>query len=140
MDVLHLCGKGNLDKELLNLKGYCQKEFLSEEMSDALAVADIVLSRAGSNTLSELLALQKPMLLVPYPLGASRGDQIQNAKSYAAQGLARVLMQEDMTAQTMTDGLLSLLKEKDVLLKALAEYPVKDGTDAVLKLIEEARK
>lgn len=140
MDVLHLCGKGNLDKELLNLKGYCQKEFLSEEMSDALAVADIVLSRAGSNTLSELLALQKPMLLVPYPLGASRGDQIQNAKSYAAQGLARVLMQEDMTAQTMTDGLLSLLKEKDVLLKALAECPVKDGTDAVLKLIEEARK
>ena len=140
MDVLHLCGKGNLDKALLNLKGYCQKEFLSEEMPDALAVADIVLSRAGSNTLSELLALQKPMLLVPYPLGASRGDQIENAKSYAAQGLARVLMQEDMTARTMTDGLLKLLNERDVLLKALAEYPVKDGTDAVLKLIQEAQK
>lgn len=140
MDVLHLCGKGNLDKALLNLKGYCQKEFLSEEMPDALAVADIVLSRAGSNTLSELLALQKPMLLVPYPLGASRGDQIENARSYAAQGLARVLMQEDMTARTMTDGLLKLLNEKDALLKALADYPVKDGTDAVLKLIEEVEK
>ena len=140
MDVLHLCGKGNLDESLKDLKGYCQKEFLSEEMPDALAVADIVLSRAGSNTLSELLALQKPMLLVPYPLGASRGDQIQNAKSYAAQGLARVLMQEDMTAQSMTDGLLKLLEEKDTLLKTLADYPVKDGTDAVLRLIEEARK
>ncbi|MBR5545354.1 MAG: undecaprenyldiphospho-muramoylpentapeptide beta-N-acetylglucosaminyltransferase [Clostridia bacterium] len=140
MDVLHLCGKGNLDDSLKDLKGYCQKEFLSEEMPDALAVADIVLSRAGSNTLSELLALQKPMLLVPYPLGASRGDQIQNAKSYAAQGLARVLMQEDMTAQSMTDGLLKLLEEKDPLLKTLADYPVKDGTDAVLRLIEEARK
>jgi len=140
MDILHLCGKGNLDKSLLDTKGYCQKEFLSEEMPDALAVADIVLSRAGSNTLSELLALQKPMLLVPYPLGASRGDQIQNAKSYAAQGLARVLMQEDMTAQTMTDGLLKLLNEKDVLLKTLADYPVKDGTDAVLAEIEKAQK
>ena len=140
MDVLHLCGKGNLDESLKDTKGYCQKEFLSEEMPDALAVADIVLSRAGSNTLSELLALQKPMLLVPYPLGASRGDQIENAKSYAAQGLACVLMQEDMTAQTMTEGLLSLLEEKAVLLKALSEYPVKDGTDAVLREIENAQK
>ena len=85
-DVLHLCGKGNLDESLMGMKGYCQKEFLSDEMPDALAVADVVLSRAGSNTLSELLALHKPMLLVPYPLGASRGDQIENAKSYACRG------------------------------------------------------
>lgn len=84
--MLHLCGKGNLDESLMGTKGYCQKEFLSDEMPDALAVADVVLSRAGSNTLSELLALHKPMLLVPYPLGASRGDQVENAKSYARQG------------------------------------------------------
>ena len=50
-DVLHLCGKGNLDESLMGMKGYCQKEFLSDEMPDALAVADVVLSRAGSNTL-----------------------------------------------------------------------------------------
>ena len=110
------------------------------EMPDALAVADVVLSRAGSNTLSELLALHKPMLLVPYPLGASRGDQIENAKSYARQGLARVLMQEDMTARTLTDALFKLLDERAELLAALEAYPVKDGTQAVLELIEDARK
>ena len=140
MDVLHLCGKGNLDESLMNTPGYCQKEFLSEEMPDALAVADLVLSRAGSNTLSELLVLHKPMLLVPYPLGASRGDQIENARSYARQGLARVLMQEDMTPETMTEGLLRLLEEKDELKKVLEGYPVQDGTEPVLKLIEEAQK
>lgn len=140
MDVLHLCGKGNLDDGLKDTKGYCQLEFLSAEMPDALAVADIVLSRAGSNTLSELLALQKPMLLVPYPLGASRGDQIENAKSYQKQGLARVLFQEDMTPETMRDGLLNLLRDRQTLLNALADYPVKDGTDAVLGLIEEVQK
>jgi len=140
MDVLHLCGKGNLDESLMDTKGYCQKEFLSAEMPDALAVADIVLSRAGSNTLSELLALHKPMLLVPYPLGASRGDQIENAKSYQKQGLARVLFQENMTPETLRDALLKLLEEKQVLLKALEDYPVKDGTDAVLALIEEVQK
>lgn len=140
MDVLHLCGKGNLDEGLKDTPGYCQKEFLSAEMPDALAVADLVLSRAGSNTLSELLALHKPMLLVPYPLGASRGDQIENARSYQRQGLARVLMQEDMTPRTMTDALLKLLAERDEMLKALEAYPVQDGTAAVLKLIEEAQK
>ena len=140
MDVLHLCGKGNLDESLASTPGYCQKEFLSEEMTDALAVADIVLSRAGSNTLSELLALHKPMLLVPYPLGASRGDQIENAKSYAREGLARVLMQEDMTPDTMTEGLLNLLAEKDELKARLEAYPVQDGTDAVLNLIQNAQK
>ena len=124
----------------MGMKGYCQKEFLSDEMPDALAVADVVLSRAGSNTLSELLALHKPMLLVPYPLGASRGDQIENAKSYARQGLARVLMQEDMTARTLTDSLFKLLDERAELLAALEAYPVKDGTQAVLELIEDARK
>ena len=140
MDVLHLCGKGNLDESLKDLPGYCQKEFLSAEMPDALAVADIVLSRAGSNTLSELLALHKPMLLVPYPLGASRGDQIENAKSYQRQGLAHVLMQEDMTPETLTQSLLELLSQRQELARTLEAYPVKDGTDAVLELIELAQK
>ncbi len=139
-DVLHLCGKGNLDESLLGLKGYCQKEFLSDEMPDALAVADVVLSRAGSNTLSELLALHKPMLLVPYPREASRGDQIENARSYARQGLARVLMQEDMTPRALTDALFGLLDDRAAMLKALEDYPAKDGTEAVLQLIEDARR
>ena len=139
MDVIHLCGKGNLSEEWKNTAGYTQMEFASAEMPDLLAAADIVLSRAGSNTLSELLALHKPMLLVPYPMGASRGDQIENAKSYAAQGLARVLMQEDMTPETLTRALFSLLSEKDTLRETLEHCPVKEGTDAVLKLIEDAQ-
>lgn len=140
MDVLHLCGKGNLDDGLKDLPGYCQKEFLSAEMPDALAVADLVLSRAGSNTLSELLALRKPMLLVPYPLGASRGDQIENAKSYQRQGLARVLPQEDMNPDSLAAALLDLLRDRKELEAALDRYPVKDGTEKVLELIEEVQK
>ena len=89
MDILHLCGSGNLDESLRNTVGYTQIEFLKDEMPDAYAVADIVLSRAGSNTLAELLALRKPMLLVPYPLSASRGDQIKNAENYCSQGFCQ---------------------------------------------------
>lgn len=140
MDVLHLCGKGNLVHSMEGMKGYCQKEFLGPELPDVLAAADIVLSRAGSNTLSELLALHKPMLLVPYPLGASRGDQILNAACYEKQGLARVLPQESMTASTLADALLLLLNERSKLITALESYPVKEGTDAVLALIEEVQR
>jgi UDP-N-acetylglucosamine--N-acetylmuramyl-(pentapeptide) pyrophosphoryl-undecaprenol N-acetylglucosamine transferase len=140
MDVLHLCGKGNLDPALAETPGYCQLEFLGDELPDALAAADIVLSRAGSNTLSELLALQKPMLLVPYPLSASRGDQIKNAESFRRQGFARVLPQEKMNRDTLTAALLSLLNDREELRVALAACPVKDGTDAVMELIEAVQR
>ena len=140
MDVLHLCGKGNLAPELEGLAGYCQLEFLGDDMADALAAADIVLSRAGSNTLSELLALAKPMLLVPYPLSASRGDQIRNAESYACQGLAHVLLQESMTPDTLTAAIGNLLAQKDALRATMEAYPLKDGTDAMLRMIEEVQQ
>lgn len=139
MDVLHLCGKGNLDAALEGTKGYKQLEFLSDEMPDAFACADLVLSRAGSNTLCELLALGKPMLLVPYPLGAGRGDQIENAESFEKRGLARVLKQEDMNRESLSKALIELLDGKDELAARVKAYPVKDGTDAVLCLIEQAR-
>ena len=59
MDVLHLCGKGNLDENLENTPGYFQTEFLSGSLPDALACADLVLSRAGANALCEFAALKK---------------------------------------------------------------------------------
>ena len=80
-DVAHICGKGNLAASLEGTPGYTQLEFISAELPDVLAAADLVLSRAGSNALMEFQALAKPLLLVPYPKGASRGDQILNAQS-----------------------------------------------------------
>ena len=139
MDVLHLCGRGNLDENLKATPGYCQLEFLGDEMPDALAAADIVLSRAGSNTLSELLALGKPMLLVPYPLGASRGDQIKNAASFEKQGLAKVLDQEALTPATLAEALNGLLWDKDTLKAAMENCPVQNGSDAVFRLIENVQ-
>jgi len=140
VDVLHLCGKGNLDVSLEGLEGYCQKEYLGAELPDALAAADIVLSRAGSNTLSELLHLRKPMLLVPYPLEASRGDQVLNAEYFQRNGIAHVLPQNEMNAQTLADALFILLDHRDELDSAMARYPAREGTAAVLGLIHEVQE
>ena len=68
--VLHICGNGNLDDLYERTPGYVQVEYLNEEMADALTMADVVVSRAGSNSICELLALRKPTLLIPYPTEA----------------------------------------------------------------------
>ena len=140
MDVVHLTGKGNLDESLTALQGYRQFEFLSDELPDALACADLILSRAGSNAICEFQALKKPMLLVPYPKGASRGDQILNAESFRQRGLCHVLLQENMTADTLYDAILALDRDREGLIRRLTDAPPADGTEAVLRLIHEIEK
>ncbi|MFP3441098.1 glycosyltransferase, partial [Pantoea sp. SIMBA_133] len=63
-DILHLTGKGQVD-ESLQMKGYKQFEYVTDELPDLLAMADLIVSRAGSNSIFEFLALKKPMLLIP---------------------------------------------------------------------------
>ena len=136
-DVVHICGKGNLDAALEGKPGYTQLEFVSAELPEIFACADLVLSRAGSNALMEFQALARPLLLVPYPKGASRGDQILNAQSLEKRGLCRVLLQENMTAATLTEALLSTWADQEQLTAAVKAAPPADGTMRVLEMIEE---
>jgi UDP-N-acetylglucosamine--N-acetylmuramyl-(pentapeptide) pyrophosphoryl-undecaprenol N-acetylglucosamine transferase len=136
MNVLHLCGKGHLDEALADTPGYYQTEFLSDELPHALAAADYILSRAGATAICEFLALKKPMLLIPLPLGSSRGDQIENAKSLAARGLAQVLPQEQMTPENLSQALTQLMENADELKKALEDAPQADGSEAIFNMIQ----
>ncbi|MBP3636002.1 MAG: undecaprenyldiphospho-muramoylpentapeptide beta-N-acetylglucosaminyltransferase [Clostridia bacterium] len=139
-DVAHICGKGNLDDSLTGTPGYNQVEFLDADLPDALACADLVLSRAGANALCEFQALCKPLLLVPYPKGASRGDQILNAHSLEKRGLCRVLLQENMTADSLTAALNQTWADREQLIAAVKAAPPADGTQRVLEMIEEVQK
>ena len=65
-------------------------------------MADVIVSRAGANALCEILALRKPALLIPYPKAASRGDQLANAAAFEKRGLCRVLLQENLSAETLS--------------------------------------
>ena len=138
-NIAHLCGKGNLDATLEGTASYCQVEFMDADLPHALAAADLVLSRAGANALCEFQALQKPQLLVPYPKGASRGDQILNAGSYEKRGLCKVLLQENMTADALTVALRETWAAKDALVAAMKAAPPADGTLRVLEMIEEVQ-
>ncbi len=138
--VFHLCGKGNLEPSLEDHPNYRQMEYLSDDLPHALAATDLILSRAGSNAICEFHALKKPMLLVPYPKGASRGDQILNAQSLENRGLCQVLLQEDLTRESLVKALRRLYASRDALEKAMAEHPATEGTGAVLKLIAQYEK
>ena len=139
-DLCHICGKGNLEPALEGTQGYRQLEFADKELPDLLATADLVLSRAGSNALCEFQALGKPMLLVPYPKGASRGDQILNAQSLEKRGLCRVLLQEQLTRASLVAALERLWADREQWTAALRDAPPADGTKRVLEMIEEVQR
>lgn len=137
-DVLHICGKGNLAPELVSMPGYCQFEYLTDDLPDAFACADIVLSRAGANALSELLALKKPALLIPYHSG--RGDQVLNANSLKARGLAHVMLQRDLTAESLPPALQALWEDRKMLTQRMNALPSADGRQAVMAQIHKYAK
>lgn len=139
-DIIHICGKGNVDETLADRPGYRQMEYASDELPDIFAACDLMLSRAGANALSEILALRKPVLLVPYPLTASRGDQVANAASFAQRGLAKVLPQEELTPETLIRALMQLWDSRDALTDAMSREPYLSGTQHVIELIEAAAK
>lgn len=133
--VLHLCGNGNIAAEFECVPGYVQTEYLNEGMADALACADVVVSRAGSNSICELLALRKPALLIPYPTGASRGDQEVNAASFERRGFSRVLEQRDMTAETLHRRIIEVYRDRGELIEAMNREPHESADQRIIEQI-----
>ncbi|MDO5110790.1 MAG: undecaprenyldiphospho-muramoylpentapeptide beta-N-acetylglucosaminyltransferase [Clostridia bacterium] len=136
-DVIHLCGRGKVD-DAAACAGYRQYEYVTKELPDLFACADVVLSRAGANAVFELLALCKPALLVPLPRSASRGDQLLNAGYFARKGYAMVLEQEQLTPDTLVDALGDLYHRRLSFISTMSHEEKADGTDEVLAVIRKA--
>jgi len=135
-DVIHLCGKGKKDDSITD-PSYVQYEYISKELPDLFAAADIILSRAGANAVFEFLALAKPALLIPLPLSASRGDQILNAGYFARKGYAMTLDQSDLTPDTLFDAIHDLYDRRLSFISEMSGDALADGTDEVLNVIRE---
>jgi len=134
--IIHICGKGNISQDLLNKRGYKQFEYIADELPDMMAMADLVISRAGATSIYEFLALEKPMLLIPLSLQASRGDQILNAKSFQKAGYADVLPEEELTADALLGRLETLYAKRDVYKQAMTSRNETNAVSAIIKLIE----
>jgi UDP-N-acetylglucosamine--N-acetylmuramyl-(pentapeptide) pyrophosphoryl-undecaprenol N-acetylglucosamine transferase len=139
-NIIHLCGKGNLDILRNEVAGYAQFEYANEELSDMFALADLVISRAGANAICELLALRKPNILIPLPAAASRGDQLLNAASFRAQGFSYVLEEEELTNTTLLSAIEYVFEHKDKYVEAMEQSNSSSPIDTIVNLILEASK
>ena len=137
-NIIHLCGKGNLDPSLTEVSGYVQFEYANQELADLFALADLVISRAGANAICELLALRKPNILVPLSAAASRGDQILNANSFRSQGFSYVLEEEDLTNTTLLEAINHVSRKKDTYIDAMEKSITQNSIDTIVGLILDA--
>ena len=83
-------------------------------MQDALAAADLVVSRAGAATLAELTALGKPSILAPYPY-AAENHQEYNARALEKAGAAVVVLDRDLNGGVLIKNVIQIMKDQDKL-------------------------
>ena len=139
-NVVHLCGKNNLDRSLKNTPGYKQFEYVSEELPHIMALASLIVSRAGANSIYEFLALKKPNLLIPLPLSASRGDQILNAQSFQRQGFSKVLDQDSLTEDKLLIAILDVYANRQKYIDKRSHTDHTRGVERILTIINELSK
>lgn len=139
-NIIHLCGKGNLNETLHSVSGYAQFEYANQELSDMFALSDLVISRAGANAICELLALRKPNILIPLSAEASRGDQILNANSFRSQGFSYVLEESELTNTALLEAIEHVFRKKEDYVNAMENSSSRNSIDTIVGLILEVSK
>ena len=109
--------------------------FLRDEMSAALAAADLVVGRAGSSTLAEVTAVGVPMVVVPYPHAA--GHQRANALALVRAGAAKLVEDDAFDADALLEaaGLLDDPMALAVMASAARSLGRPKAADAVADLV-----
>ena len=136
--VVHVCGPGKVVP--VEQADYHPFEYVGAEWGDLLAAATVVVSRAGANTLYELLCLGKPNLLIPLSRRASRGDQIENAAWAALQGFSHVLEEEALTPESLLAAVDEILAETETESGRIAGFQPPDSVDLIITTIRRAAK
>ncbi|TXS00004.1 undecaprenyldiphospho-muramoylpentapeptide beta-N-acetylglucosaminyltransferase [Bacillus sp. SH7-1] len=133
-NIVHMCGKGKIDSSI-GVEGYMQFEYIGEELPHILNMASVVISRAGSTAISELLFLKKPMLLIPLTNSSSRGDQVLNAEYFSRQGYAEVILQDRVSTNTFIHAVNKLYTNKERYIQNMNGYK-KTNNEGIHQLID----
>ena len=107
------------------------------DMPKVMAAADVIISRSGASTLSELTYLGKPSIMVPSP-NVVNHHQEKNAKVLADAGAAVMLLEGRFTAKDLYAELIRLLRDDSALSamgRAAADLGVRDATDRITSIV-----
>lgn len=123
IQYLHVTGKGEYDDIITRLKDagvetnnlrHIRIEPYLYNMPQAMAMADLIITRAGATTLAELTARGIPSILIPYPY-AAENHQEYNAKALVDAGAARMILNKDLTSDLLQKNINELLTSSDTL-------------------------
>lgn len=134
--VIHICGKGNLDESLTETRGYVQYEYVDAPLKHLFAAADLMISRAGANSICEILALRKLNILIPLSAAASRGDQILNARSFSKQGFSYLLEEENLNGDTLFQAIIETFANRQNYLTKMQKSQLHDAVDTIIEIFE----
>lgn len=140
--IVHLTGRGKMSGSGLDSipseqrSRYRAFEFVNSELPDILALTDLAVCRSGANSIFELLALGKSMILVPLEKG-SRGDQILNAESFRKQGWAQVLREDDLDPKILVSTIRkSIASAIDHQAPASRAFERQSAADAIVSEVD----
>jgi len=142
-ELLHQTGKEQLDEVR---QAYVEAGFDSQQvvpfiddMATAYAEARLVICRAGATTLAELTVCGRPAILIPFPFAA--GDhQTANARTLESAGAARLLPQQQLSAQLLVETVKELLGDAEKLQEMAAKSKSLGQPGAAEKILNECRK
>lgn len=135
--IIHLTGRGK--KVDVQAENYHQFEFLTNEMTEAICAADLVVSRAGMSTLSELIILHKPVILIPI----SGSHQEFNAQHFQKNNAAVILSEASLNSKIFISAIKELMFSKgkrENLSRNIAKMMKADGAREVAELLLEIAK
>lgn len=129
--------KSAIQKKIANPrdKDFHVYEFITR-MDLAYAAADLVISRAGAIAISELSAVQKPSILIPYP-AAAEDHQAKNAKALADKQAAIFLADSEAKIKiaTIVKSLIEDEEKRDTLSKNIGEFAVHNSAQKIAEQI-----
>lgn len=141
--VYHQCGhgkSGNIhpDRAVLPESSYKIVEFI-DDMPTCLAASDIVISRAGASTLSEIGCRGLPSILIPFPK-SSENHQVRNARALESSGAAYCIEESELDAKKFADVISELLKNPEKR-RSMGEAAKKLGDpEAASKIVEHLKR
>jgi UDP-N-acetylglucosamine--N-acetylmuramyl-(pentapeptide) pyrophosphoryl-undecaprenol N-acetylglucosamine transferase len=106
-----------------------------DNMAECMAAADVVVSRAGAITVSEIAALSKPSILIPSP-NVVRNHQEQNAREFEEKKAAELILENDLTADVLYDKIMNMVGDKELLLQMSENLKPLAKTDALEKIYD----
>ncbi len=106
------------------------------DMAEMYCQAGVIVSRAGATTLAEIGVVGKPAILIPYPFAAD-GHQEKNGSWYVESGAAVVLLQNELTADLLTDEILEIFRDKEkyeTMSQSMEELGISDAAERIVNI------